>query len=63
MVLTEPVARGVTSDYYCHTLVTVNPHTSPVAAQVVIGGLQRASGLPAGASMSHVQVWLPHVQV
>ena len=55
-LLTEAVpARGVTPDYYCHTLVTVNPHSSPVAAEVVIAGLQEASGLPAGASMSSVQ--------
>lgn len=48
-VLTEQTpARGVQPDrYYCHTVVTVNPHATPCVAKLVLASLLAGSGLPA----------------
>lgn len=46
-VLTEQMpAHGVTADYYCHTLITVNPHSTPCVGKFTLKGLLAGSGLP-----------------
>lgn len=46
-VLTEQMpAHGVTADYYCHTLVMVNPRSTPCVGRLTLKGVLAGSGLP-----------------
>jgi hypothetical protein len=55
-LLTEKApARGVTADYFCHTLVTVNPHSTPCVGKFTLAGLLAGSGLPSTFPVEQLQ--------
>jgi hypothetical protein len=55
-LLTEKApARGVTADYFCHTLVTVNPHSTPCMGKFTLAGLLAGSGLPSTFPVEQLQ--------
>lgn len=55
-VLTEQApARGVAPEYFCHTLVTVNPHSTPCVAKFVLADLLAGSGLPSTVPVGQLQ--------
>ena len=55
-VLTEAVpSRGVPSSYYCHSIVVVNPASTPVAVRLELAGLLAGSGLPLAHPVERLQ--------
>ena len=55
-VLTEQMpAHGVTAGYYCHTLVTVNPHSTPCVGTFTLKDLLAGSGLPQSFPVHQLQ--------